>query len=93
VFLREGDNFTDLADGTVPNLHILEGESNKLQLMVVGTTGYFFLNDRFIAQFNLQEMVSVGGGGVFVGTGFYIGNEVGGYFTDYEDFTVWSLPD
>ncbi len=93
VILGEGDNITVLDSGMVPNLQTLEGESNKLQLMVVGNTGYFFLNERFIAEFNLQEMISVGGGGVFVGTGFQNGSEVGGYYTDYEDFKVWSLPD
>ncbi len=93
VGLGEGGYFTELDSGMVPNLQTLEGESNKLQIMVVGTTGYFFLNERFIDQFTLQEMISVGGGGVFVATGLMIGNEVGGYYTDYEDFTVWSLPD
>jgi hypothetical protein len=93
VTLVEGGSFTDLAGGTVPNLRTLEGESNKLVLMVIGNIGYFFLNESFIAQFDLHQMISVGGGGVFVGTGFYIGNEVGGYYTDYEDFTIWSLPD
>jgi len=93
VTLVEGNNFTDLASGTLAGLRTAEGESNKLVLMVVGNTGYFYLNDTYIAQFGLPQMISVGGGGVFVGTGFYLGDEVGGYYTDYEDFTIWSLPD
>jgi len=93
VILGEGGNSTELANGTVAGLRTAEGESNKLVLMVIGNTGYFYLNDTYIAQFGLPYRISVGGGGVFVGTGFYLGNEVGGYYTDYEDFTIWSLPD
>jgi hypothetical protein len=91
--LREGGEVVEIASGTVVDLLTAEGESNILQLMVIGNAGYFYINGSYVDQFDLQQMISVGGGGVFVGTGFLIGNEVGGYYSDYEDFMVWSLPD
>jgi len=90
---KEGDTYTTIDYGTVPDLRTGEGEWNKLELMVIGNTGYFFLNGKYVAELNLSGPWPTGGGGVFAGIGFYVGNEVGGYYTDYKDFSVWGLPE
>lgn len=65
-------------------------EANKVTLIAVNERGYFFLNDEFIAELDLSDRME--SGEVEVMTAFFEGNEVPGYVTGYNEFTVWPLP-
>ncbi len=66
------------------------GEANKLSLIAVDNQGYFFLNDELVAELPLDDRLD--SGNVEVVTAFFTGNEVPGYSTLYNEFTVWPLP-
>lgn len=82
------DEFID--EGTLANLNIGDGGTNRLTLIAMEEIGYFLLNDTFIAQLDLSSRTN--SGDIEVATAFYIGNEVDGEATEYDEFTVWRLP-
>jgi hypothetical protein len=66
------------------------GDANSLFLIALNDRGYFFLNDEFVAELDLSDRLIPGSVEVF--TAFFEGNEVEGFATGYDDFTVWALP-
>ncbi len=79
-----------VAEGVLDNLDLSENGSNQVQLIFHGERGLFYLNDVFIAEFNLSARLNPGA--VFITTGNRQGHEIDGYSTNYTDFSIWSLP-
>ena len=70
-------------------LNLASGSRNKIALWAIGNVGLLYVNDKFIAELNIR--VGANEGDVWVGTGFYKGDEIPGHSTRFEDFQVWSL--
>jgi hypothetical protein len=64
-------------------------ETNHLDLVVVGDTGYFSVNDEFVDTIDLSERDTIGD--VVVGAGYFVEDKIEGRFTPYTGFEVWSL--
>jgi hypothetical protein len=89
AYEEASDDFVTLDSGQLSNLDTSGNGSNQLALVVTGNTGYFLLNNLFIASFDLSDYDEAGD--VAAGTGFYEGDEVEGEETAYEDFTIWAV--
>jgi hypothetical protein len=79
-----------IAKGEIPGLDIGEDGSNKIRLIFQGDRGMFFLNDVFIAELDLSARMN--SGNILIVTGIYTGDEITGEVTDYQDFSIWSIP-
>ena len=88
---REGTNSESktIAEGTLGRFDTSADGQNKLWLAAVGDRGLFFVNGEFISELDLSDVA--GAGDVAVITGAFIGNEVAGAVTRFEDFQVSSL--
>jgi hypothetical protein len=78
-----------LTEGTIPGLDINEGSSNHIRLIAWEDRGWFYMNGELISELDLSSQYS---GGIMIATGLYKGHEITGKLTEYQDFTVWSLP-
>jgi hypothetical protein len=88
--LRDGDNSVDIESGDLDVINVNAGQVNAVYLIVKNQDGFLFINDQFIADFDL--IAKSGSGDICVATGIYNGNEVNGKETGFVDFTIWSLP-
>ncbi|MCC6791413.1 MAG: hypothetical protein IT336_07010 [Thermomicrobiales bacterium] len=77
--------------GEVPNLNTGDGDTNVLDLVVIGDVGYFGVNGDFVAELDLSEFDH--SGDVAVATAFFEDNFDEGAETGVEDFLVWELDD
>ncbi|MEW5872085.1 MAG: serine/threonine-protein kinase [Chloroflexota bacterium] len=84
------------ADGVIvvedelPSLNTSQGGWNTIRLICQNEQGYFYLNDAFVTELDLSaRLVS---GDVFVATGIYLNDEIDGNVTEYQQFTIWSIP-
>jgi serine/threonine protein kinase len=75
--------------GTIDNMNTAEGDANKIRLYAEGNQGWFFVNDQFVSALDLSKQYS---GAIMIGIGFHKGSEVTGKLTEYQDFSIWSLP-
>ena len=80
---------SDVASGTIDNLNTAADEENVIDLVVAGETGYFAVNDQFVATLDTSALVQPGE--VWVGTAFFPENTVDGAITPFRDFQVWSF--
>ncbi len=80
----------EIAGGELPNLDISEGGSNLIKLVFSGERGVFFLDNNFVAEMDVSARMN--SGGILIATGVYTGDEFTGESTEYQDFTVWSIP-
>ena len=78
-----------VSDGHVSDLRTGADQSNHLRLVVLGDTGYLFVNEQFVASLDMSGLTDVGD--VKVATGMVKGDEIEGEATRFEGFTVWSL--
>lgn len=85
---EEGDSFVQEGDVT-DILDLRPDEANQLTLIVLGDSGYFFLNESFISMLDLSERPDAGS--IAIGTGFYTVDEQAGATTVYENFGIWPL--
>ena len=86
--LGDEDNFIHEArmrDG----LDVAENGRNRLQLIALDETGYFFINGEFIDTLDLSEHLE--SGDIAIGTGFYTSDMQPGSATGYSDYSVWEL--
>lgn len=81
---------TEIAQGPLPDLVVNKGVANHILLICQGSRGWFYLNDKLVAELTLSDRMNAGD--VLVGIGYFNGSEVSGEQTEYRDFTVWSLP-
>ena len=82
------DNIVHEGD-LIEHLDLTSKGSNEMVLIAQEETGYFFLNEQFIAQLDLSERMNAGD--IALSTGFYIIDEQEDAATPYEYFTVWPL--
>ena len=89
-----GGNYDNIGSGYLATnstrLNTSIGSSNNLRLIVIGDTGWIFVNGQYLESLALGS--SGFSGDVEVATGFFTGNEAAGAVTRYEDFTVNPLP-
>ncbi len=88
-FRRDGANASVHSDSGRARVDLGEKAGNTLWLMAVGGAGVLSVNREPADALDLSGAPLRGG--VWVGTGFYEGNEVPGYATSYADVEVWSL--
>ena len=88
-FVREGGTMPIYEESGSVSLNLAAGAANDLWLMAVGGTGLLYVNGTLVAELDLSNGPS--GGDVWVGTGIYEGDEIDGYVTEFEEFSVWSL--
>lgn len=79
-----------IASGELPDLNTDASASNKVRLIFQNNRGMFFLNGDLVAEFDLSSRLT--SGDILLITGMYVGNELNGYATQYNGFTVWSIP-
>ena len=87
-FVRDGSNTPAHQESGVASLNLGQGAENQLYILAVGGTALLYINDSFVTELDISR--GSGSGHVWVGTGFYAGNEITGYSTGY-DSQVWSL--
>jgi hypothetical protein len=68
---------------------VVAGDKLAIDLIVTGGTGYFGVNDAYIATLDLSAIP--GPGTVAVASSFYAETTIEGAETAYQDFTVWSF--
>jgi hypothetical protein len=79
-----------ISEGGLASMDIQESGSNRILLIFKDSRGFFYLNNEFIAEIDLSARMN--SGDIYIVTGVYSGDEVTGEATDYQDFTIWSLP-
>jgi hypothetical protein len=80
---------TTIEEGELSNLDMTDGGFNTISLYCKGEYGELYVNGEYVSDLDLSARQNLGD--VSVGTGFYKGNEISGYSTDYFEFTVWGL--
>ncbi|MGB9578452.1 MAG: hypothetical protein ACPL3S_04205, partial [Halothiobacillaceae bacterium] len=86
----DGWHSDEIASGAIPGLNISGNGYNTVKLICIGSKGYLFVNQTFIAELDLSARTD--SGDVIVATGIYNGDEINGYSTRYENFRVWEIP-
>jgi serine/threonine protein kinase len=86
---RDGED-TFLGEGKVTGLNVAAAGSNRLTLIALDDTGYFFLNGVFVTALDLSSQSAAGE--VSLAAAFFEGNEIAGNSTGFSDFTIWPLP-
>ena len=81
--------FDQIAAGTLLSLDVSSGGHNHLMVVAIGGRGWFFVNGGFVDTIDVSSVTH--SGDVAVITGAYIGDEVAGAVTRYEDFQGYSL--
>jgi len=79
-----------ITQGELPDLNIGGGGSNHIKLAVEGGRGYFVFNNEIIAELDLSSRLN--SGAIYIVTGILNGDEQEGAATEYQDFTIWSIP-
>ena len=81
--------YQKIGGGTIDSFDTGGNGQNHLRVIAIGERGWLFVNNEFIANFDLSSVTSAGD--VSAITGAYAGDEVEGAVTRYKDFTVDSL--
>ena len=79
----------DTVSGEVPELRTGAGETNAIDFVASGDTGYFAVNGEFVGTLDLSARPVKGD--VAVGTGYYAEDQLAGQRTPFAQFEVWSL--
>ena len=87
--MREADTTPTYRESGRVALNLHEGGTNLLFLLVVGDTALLYVNRTLVAELDISRGADMGD--IWVGTGFFAGNERSGSVTEYRDFSVWSL--
>jgi hypothetical protein len=88
-FIHE-EQVHNCGEGIADNLNTFVRSSNFLRVIVEGPTGYFFVNDKFIARLDVSSLDERGN--IMIGSGFEEANSMMGSKTPYKDFAVWKVP-
>ena len=73
-----------IGSGTLRNFDTSAGGRNTLWIAAYGERGLFFVNGEFISDINLSDLTDAGD--ISVITGAFVGGEVAGAVTRFEDF-------
>jgi hypothetical protein len=76
-----------IQQGTVDNLKTGNKQTNTVDLVVVGDTGYFGVNGEFVSDLDLSSVTQ--SGDIAIGTSFFQGSFKAGASTGYKDFQIW----
>ena len=89
--VKSGSNapYNQVAAGNVSNLKLQAGQQNHVMVVALEDRGWLFVNQTFIASFDLSD-VKVSGD-VAIITGAYSGGERAGASTEYENFRGYDL--
>ncbi len=87
LFLLKNSQYTTLAEGSIAQLNLADGEQNQITILAVGDLGYLVINNQLVTSLNLSDWASSGGFALTIG----LINEVAGETTDYTDFNIWRL--
>jgi eukaryotic-like serine/threonine-protein kinase len=79
-----------ISSGANFKLNVLPNGSNRLRLIVTGSTGYFYINGVYITTLNISGRLVAGD--IAIGIGFEPGAELKGASTRYTGFTIWAPP-
>ena len=88
-FVRDGSTSPVQEENGRARVNPGPGGRNEVHLWAIGKLGLLYINGEFIGELNIG--LGSAGGDVLVGAGFYKGDEIPGYITPFEEFTVWSL--
>lgn len=77
------------ASGLAEGMATGEGDENTIAVAVVDEAGYLALNGEFLATFDASARMD--SGDVWVGSGFFTGDNITDDRTDFHDFEVWGL--
>ena len=88
-FVREGGTTPTYRESGRVTLNLKADGTNLLLLLAVGDTALLYANGALAAELDISRGADVGD--IWVGTGFFAGNELPGSVTEYRDFAVWSL--
>lgn len=80
--------FTTIDGGRISNLIRGENASNELSLYVNEATAFFYLNEKFISDIEVSQVISPGDVAVCI----EYKDDTVDLVLDYSDFTIWSLP-
>jgi hypothetical protein len=64
-------------------------EKNHIRIIVLGSSGAFYVNGQFVATLDTSQLTKIGD--VSVATGIGVENKKAGKVTSFENFTIWSL--
>ena len=81
--------FTPIDGGNVDNLNRDTGATNRLRLVASGDGGLFFVNDQYVAAFELSDYLDKGE--IELGSAFLLDNTNVGESVHYSDLTIWAL--
>ena len=84
-----GAPYNQVAAGNVSNLKLGAGQQNHVMVVALEDRGWLFVNQTFIASFDLSD-VKVNGH-IAIITGAYTGGERAGASTEYENFRGYDL--
>ena len=76
--------------GKLSNLNTRENGSNTIWLYCLDNKGMLYVNEEFIGDLDLSARLN--SGDVSIATGMYTGDEINGYSTDYEEYSIWEIP-
>ena len=83
------NEWNTVGEGNVSGLRTGATQSNHLRVIVMGDSGWFYVNDQFVTGLDTSELTKKGD--ISAATGVSGGDEIDGEATRFEDFTVWSL--
>ncbi len=78
-----------IQQGTVENLKVRNGQTNAIDVVVVGDVGYFAVNGQFVEELDVSSVS--GSGDVAIATSFFEGSFREGASTEYEDYVIWEV--
>ena len=84
-----GPPYTQVAAGNVSNLKLGAGQQNHVMVVALEDRGWLFVNQTFIASFDLSDVKVSGDVAVITGTA--TGYEMAGASTEYENFRGYDL--
>ena len=89
-FLRTGDVDTEQELKQQYSNHIATGggDSNHIRIIALGGEGWLFINSAYIDKLDLSGLTQAGR--VSAIGAYYADDDIAGYSTRFEDFTIWS---
>jgi serine/threonine protein kinase len=79
-----------IAQGELSTLNLEADGSNLLKLIFQANKGWFYLNDELISELDLSDRMN--SGAIYIATGIFQDAKMAGKTTNYEGFSIWSLP-
>ena len=88
-YLRLGGADSKLAEGTSEHISTSPSGSNHIRIIALGESGLLFVNGALVSSLDLSGLVRFGN---VAGVGAYFSSHaIAGKFTNFEDFTIWSV--